>query len=70
MQTFNLDGSEFIELHNLLKITGLVGSGGMAKNLIADGQVLVDAQLELRKRCKIRAGQIVEFAGEQVQVEE
>ena len=70
MQTFNLEGSEFIELHNLLKITGLVGSGGMAKNLIADGQVLVDAQLELRKRCKIRAGQVIEFAGEQVQVEE
>lgn len=70
MQTFNLDGSEFIELHNLLKITGMVGSGGMAKNLIADGQVLVDAQQELRKRCKIRAGQIVEFAGEQVQIAE
>lgn len=70
MQTFNLDGTEFIELHNLLKITGLVGSGGMAKTLIADGQVLVDEQQELRKRCKIRAGQIVEFAGEQVQVEQ
>ena len=69
MQTFNLDGNEFIELHNLLKITGLVGSGGMAKNLIADGQVLVDGQLELRKRCKIRAGQVVEFASEQVLVE-
>ncbi|EGG98810.1 hypothetical protein imdm_1880 [gamma proteobacterium IMCC2047] len=70
MQTFNLDGNEFIELHNLLKITGLVGSGGMAKNLIADGQVLVDDQQELRKRCKIRVGQIVEFAGEQIQVAE
>ena len=70
MQIFNLEGNEYIELHNLLKITGLVGTGGMAKNLIADGQVLVDEQLELRKRCKIRAGQIVEFAGEQVQVAE
>lgn len=70
MQTFNLDGSEFIELHSLLKITGLVGSGGMAKNLIADGQVLVDDQQELRKRCKIRVGQIVEFAGEQIQIVE
>ena len=69
MQTFNLEGNEFIELHNLLKITGLVGSGGMAKNLIGDGQVLVDEQVELRKRCKIRVGQIVEFAGEQIQVE-
>jgi len=69
MQIFNLEGTEFIELNNLLKITGMVGSGGMAKTLIADGQVLVDGQLELRKRCKIRAGQIIEFAGEQVQVE-
>lgn len=70
MHTFNLEGHEFIELHNLLKITGLVGSGGMAKNLIGAGEVMVDQQVELRKRCKIRAGQIVEFAGEQVQVEE
>ncbi len=69
MQTFNLEGTDFIELNNLLKITGLVGSGGMAKTLIADGQVLVDGQLELRKRCKIRVGQVIEFAGEQVKVE-
>jgi ribosome-associated protein len=69
MQIFNLQDHEFIELHNLLKVTGLVGSGGMAKNLIGDGQVRVDQQIELRKRCKIRVGQIVEFAGEQVKVE-
>jgi ribosome-associated protein len=69
MQTFNLEDHEFIELHNLLKITGLVGSGGMAKNLVGAGQVLVDDQVELRKRCKIRVGQVVEFAGEQIKVE-
>jgi ribosome-associated protein len=69
MHTFNLEDHEFIELHNLLKITGLVGSGGMAKNLVSAGQVLVDEQVELRKRCKIRAGQVVEFAGEQIRVE-
>jgi len=69
MQTFNLDGHDFIELHNLLKVTGLVGSGGMAKSLVGDGQVQVDKQVELRKRCKIRAGQVVEFAGQQIQVE-
>lgn len=69
MHTFNLDGHEFIELHNLLKITGLVGSGGMAKNLIGDGQVMVDGEVELRKRKKIRAGEMVEFAGEQIKVE-
>ena len=69
MHTFNLEDHEFIELHNLLKITGLVGSGGMAKNLVSAGQVLVGEQVELRKRCKIRAGQVVEFAGEQIRVE-
>lgn len=69
MQIFNLGDHEFIELHNLLKVTGLVASGGMAKLLISDGQVMVDEHTELRKRCKIRVGQVVEFAGEQVKVE-
>jgi len=68
MIEFELDGHEFIELNNLLKIVGLVHSGGLAKLLIADGMVMVDGQVELRKRCKIRHGQIVEFDGEQIKV--
>jgi len=68
MQEFELEGHEFIELNNLLKVTGLCESGGRAKQLIADGFVKVDGQIELRKRCKIRTGQLVEFEGEQVQV--
>ena len=59
MQEFDLDGHEYIELCNLLKLTGIAGSGGMAKMLVADGQVLVDGEVELRKRCKIRGGQVV-----------
>ena len=68
MQQFELEGREFIELHNLLKITGMCNSGGQAKLLIAEGMVTVDGQLETRKRCKIRAGQCVEFNGETVNV--
>ncbi len=62
MQTleFDLDG-EYVELKQLLKLTDLVSSGGEAKMLIGDGQVLVDGQVELRKACKIRAGQQVQF---------
>lgn len=62
MQTleFDLDG-EYVELKQLLKLTDLVSSGGEAKILIGDGQVLVDGQVELRKACKIRAGQQVQF---------
>ena len=55
---FRITG-EFIELHNLLKATGLATSGGAAKALVAAGGVTVDGHVELRKTCKIRAGRIV-----------
>ena len=67
MIPFSLQG-EVIELHQLLKAAGLVGSGGMAKMLIAEGLVKVDGQIELRKRCKIGKGQIVEYADEVIVV--
>lgn len=65
---FNLDGHQFIELHHLLKITGLCHSGGMAKLVIADGEVMVDGAVETRKRRKIRSGQVVEFNRLQIRV--
>ena len=55
---FTLRG-EHIALDALLKATGLAGSGGQAKALVAAGQVQVDGQPEQRKTCKIRAGQQV-----------
>lgn len=67
MQNLELRG-EFIELDKLLKATGLADSGGQARALITDGQVRVDGQVELRKTAKIRAGQVVAFGGQQVQV--
>lgn len=69
MEIFNLEGHEYIELNNLLKITGLCESGGRAKMLIADGMVKVDGQVETRKRCKIRTGQVVEFEGQRLSVQ-
>ena len=53
--------AEFIELNQLLKLVGLCASGGAGKVLVASGEVRVDGQIELRKTCKIRAGQIVSF---------
>jgi ribosome-associated protein len=53
---FELD-REYIELHQLLKLTGLCDSGGAGKHLVASGVVSVDGNLEARKTCKIRAGQ-------------
>ena len=69
METFELEGRDFIELNNLLKITGLCESGGRAKVLIAEGQVKVDGKVELRKRCKIRQGQVVEFKGQKISIQ-
>jgi len=61
MIEFKLENSEFIELNHLLKVTGLCDSGGIANTAISDGQVIVDGNTELRKRCNIRAGQVIEF---------
>lgn len=68
MQEFKLEGGEFIALCDLLKICDFTESGGEAKHVIAEGQVKVDNVVETRKRCKIRAGQIVEYRGKKVKV--
>lgn len=57
---------EPIELFKLLKFEGLVGSGGEAKHVIAEGLVLINGQVETQKRKKIVSGDIVEFAGEKI----
>ena len=59
---FELRG-EFITLDRLLKATGLAGSGGVAKLMVADGRVQVDGRDELRKTAKLRAGQVVSLTG-------
>mgnify|MGYP000905390531 FL=1 len=64
---FQLRG-EYITLDALLKATGLAGSGGAAKAMVADGLVQVDGRDELRKTCKIRAGQVVAVTGSRVRV--
>ena len=66
MEEFTLGSNEFIELNSLLKVIGLCNSGGMANTAIAEGRVKVDGNVELRKRCKIRKGQIVEFEGHKI----
>lgn len=64
---FSLRG-DHITLDALLKATGVAPSGGIAKMMIADGQVRVDGVQELRKTCKIRANRVVEVAGAQIRV--
>ena len=65
--TFELD-RDHVELHHLLKLTGLCDSGGQGKQLVASGQVFVDGARELRKTAKIRAGQQVKLGDVVIEV--
>jgi ribosome-associated protein len=64
---FQLRG-EFVELNQLLKLTGVCDSGGAGKALVAEGAVSVDGQVELRKTAKIRAGQVVTLGDVRIQI--
>ncbi|MDA1108153.1 MAG: RNA-binding S4 domain-containing protein [Proteobacteria bacterium] len=64
---FRLVG-EFVELNQLLKLTGVCDSGGAGKMLVAGGGVSVDGKAELRKTCKIRAGQVVSVGDVRISV--
>lgn len=55
---FELD-RDHVELNQLLKLVGLCDSGGAGKAIVASGAVSVDGAVELRKTCKIHAGQVV-----------
>lgn len=66
-ETFQLSG-EYIALCDLLKVCGVCDTGGAAKHFIAEGEVCVDGQQELRKTCKIRAGQVVSGDGFEIRV--
>ena len=52
---------EPVELYKILKFEGLVPSGGVAKQVIADGLVLVNEAVETRKRKKIYSGDVIGF---------
>jgi ribosome-associated protein len=65
--SFELNG-EFVELNQLLKLTGLCDSGGAGKQIVASGDVKVDGKQELRKTAKIRAGQQVSLGDIRISV--
>lgn len=60
---------EPIELYKILKIEGMVSSGGAAKYEIAQGRVLVNGTVETRKRKKIVSGDVVEYGQEKVRIQ-
>ena len=70
MQKVDFDlTAEFVELNQLMKLVGLVDSGGAGKNMVASGAVSVDGKQELRKTAKIRSGQTVTVGDLQIRVQ-
>ncbi|GAA1913926.1 RNA-binding S4 domain-containing protein [Nocardioides marmoribigeumensis] len=59
-----------IRLGQFLKLAGLVDSGAEAKEVIADGLVEVDGQVDTRRGAQLRAGAVVSLRGERVRVGE
>ena len=60
---------EYIKLGQALKLAGLVESGVDAKIEIQEGFVKVNDEVELQRGKKIYAGDVIEFDGQQVRVE-
>lgn len=57
-----------IRLDQFLKREGLVGTGGQAKVLIQAGDVLVNGQIETRRRRKLESGDVVQWGDVRVVV--
>ncbi|MCD7725273.1 MAG: RNA-binding S4 domain-containing protein [Clostridiales bacterium] len=60
---------EFIKLGQAIKLAGLVESGVDAKIRIQEGFVKVNGEVELQRGKKIYPGDVIEFDGQQVKVE-
>lgn len=61
---------EFIKLGQALKAAGLVESGAEAKEVIQEGKVLVNGEVESRRGKKLYAGDLITFNGEEIKIED
>ena len=53
--------NEYIELIKLLKLLNIADSGAQAKMMVENGEVLLNGNLEFRKRAKLRKGDQIEI---------
>jgi len=59
---------ETIRLGQLLKLAGIAGTGGEARELVQEGAVRVNGEVETRRGRQLQRGDLVETGGEQVRV--
>ncbi len=63
------DDDTGLRLDHALKLAGLAPTGGMAKRLIQAGEVLVNGQLETRRKRTLRPGDVISVGGETFEIE-
>lgn len=69
MEEFHLrKEDEFIKLGQVLKAAGWVDSGVVAKEIIQNGEVKVNGEVDTRRGRKLYEGDIVEFENQTVQI--
>lgn len=61
---------EYIKLGQALKAAALVESGVEAKEVIQEGLVSVNGEVDIRRGRKLYAGDIVSFDGEEIKIED
>jgi ribosome-associated protein len=64
-ETFTIEG-DYIELMALLKAIGLAETGGHAKFIVDDGEVLRNGEVEFRRRAKLIKGDQLEVSGRKI----
>ncbi|MFA5328921.1 MAG: RNA-binding S4 domain-containing protein [Prolixibacteraceae bacterium] len=69
METYKLQGEEYIELIKLLKILRISESGGQAKQMVDEGLVFRNGEQEFRKRAKLRSGDVIEVFEFKIRIE-
>lgn len=68
METIRIE-TEFIRLDALVKLTGLVDTGGQAKAAVQSGLARVNGEVCLMRGKKLRPGDTVELNGRTFRVE-
>ncbi|MBQ1382091.1 MAG: RNA-binding S4 domain-containing protein [Ruminococcus sp.] len=61
--------SEFIRLQDLLKLSGMCSTGGMAKIVIQNGEVLVNGEVCTMRGKKLRTGDRAQYDNIVIEVE-
>lgn len=67
MREFELT-DDYIELMKLLKLLRIAQTGGHAKIIVEEGEVVRNGEQEFRKRAKLRKGDVIEVGGQTIKI--